>query len=141
MVSFTFLNFWFFSELFPFFVFYYFLYFMPASQHIVKINTSNWRLGLVEYIMYNDIDIAKLWRHIWRHEFLTKSPMLPIWHFERLLDKRYYTYNLSCCYWLTIIFNWQKSTTPSCNGNHRLHNKCFAIMTNFRFTYKTIFLT
>ena len=56
-------------ELFPFFVFYYFLYFMPASQHIMKMNTLNWRLGLVEYIMYNDIDIAKLWRHIWRHEF------------------------------------------------------------------------
>jgi len=70
---------------------------------------------------------------------LKKSPMLPIRHFERLLDKRYHIYNLSCCYWLNIIFNWQKSTTPSCNGNHRLHNKCFAIMTNFRFTNKTFF--
>ena len=59
----------FFRSYSPFLFFYYFLYFMPASQQIVKINTSNWIFGLVEYIMYNDIDIAKLWRHIWRHEF------------------------------------------------------------------------
>ena len=41
----------FFWELFLFFVFYYFLYFMPASQHIMKINTWNWSLGLMEYII------------------------------------------------------------------------------------------
>ena len=41
MVSFTFLNFCLFLELFPFFIFYNFLYFKAASQHIMKTNTPN----------------------------------------------------------------------------------------------------
>ena len=41
MVSFTFLNFCLFLELFPFFIIYQFLYFKAASQHIMKTNTSN----------------------------------------------------------------------------------------------------
>ena len=42
----------------PLFPFNYFLYFKAASQPIMKINTPNWSLGLVEYIINNDIDFT-----------------------------------------------------------------------------------
>ena len=115
MVSFTFFIFFYYILSYsPFnFYFYYCLYFKAASKPIIKSNTPNWSLGLVEYIVYNNTDFAKLWRQC-RQCFL-------IWHFECLLNQWKYLYNLSYCYSLNIIFKWQKITTPSCNGNHRLH--------------------
>ena len=60
------------KELFPFFNFYYFLYFKTMSQPIMKINTLNWSLGLVEYIRYDvtnlkiivNTSIETFWVHI-----------------------------------------------------------------------------
>ena len=99
MVSFTFLNFCFFSELSPFFIFHYFLYFETTSQPIMEINTPNWSLGLVEYIKYKGISLHSYDVMIWRHKFqMSKlSPILQFKHFECLLDDWCYMYNVSCC--------------------------------------------
>ena len=56
---FYFFNFFLFFSYTPFWFFNFFLYFKAAtSQSFMKINTSNWSLGLVKCIMYNDIDFA-----------------------------------------------------------------------------------
>ena len=98
-LSFTFLNFCFFSELSPFFIFHYFLYFETTSQPIMEINTPNWSLGLVEYIKYKGISSHSYDVMIWRHKFqISKlSPILKFKHFECLLDYWCYMYNVSCC--------------------------------------------
>ena len=96
---FTFWKFWFVSELSPFFIFHNFLYFETMSEPIMKINTPNWSLGLVEYIKYKGISLHSYDVMIWRHKFqISKlSPILQFKHFECLLDDWCYMYNVSCC--------------------------------------------
>ena len=66
---FYFFEFLLFSELSPFFIFHYFLYFETTSQPIMEINTPNWSLGLVEYIKYKGISSHSYDVMIWRHKF------------------------------------------------------------------------
>ena len=96
---FYFFEFLLFSELSPFFIFHYLLYFETTSQPIMKINTPNWSLGLVEYIKYKNISFALLWRHDMTHKFQISnlSPILQFKHVECLLDDWCYMYNVSCC--------------------------------------------
>ena len=96
---FYFFNFCFFSELYAFFIFHYFLYFETMSQPIMEINTPNWSLGLLEYIKYKGISLHSYDVMIWRHKFqISKlSPILQFKHFECLLDYWCYMYNVSCC--------------------------------------------
>jgi len=86
-LSFTFLLFLLFSEFFPFFIFYYFLQFKATSQLIMNINTPNWSLGLVEYIMYNDV-IYIIVSHRMTSQMSKFSPMLQFKHYECVLDKQ-----------------------------------------------------
>ena len=94
---FYFFEFLLFSELSPFFIFHYFLYFETTSQPIMEINTPNWSLGLVEYIKYKGISSHSYDVMIWRHKFQISKLSPQFKHFECLLDYWCYMYNVSCC--------------------------------------------
>ena len=88
-----------FSKLLPFFIFYYLLYFKAMSQPIMKINTPNWSLGLVEYIIYNHIYFAD----VINFRIIANASVKTFC----LLDQQYHIYNLSCCHYLNVIFECQ----------------------------------